>query len=121
MKKTIGAIGTMLLVIGLFAGCQATPQQPIVIQKDTEQMIEKARETLPPEQEKLPLAQRYAVKEHLTKQIERETARLLIEVDADVCVPGTDAVGITHVVPANFSQETVSAFFSCALRGYDHV
>ena len=43
MKKTIGAIGTMLLVIGLFAGCQATPQQPIVIQKDTEQMIEKAR------------------------------------------------------------------------------
>ena len=58
MKKTIGAIGTMLLVIGLFAGCQATPQQPIVIQKDTEQMIEKARETLPPEQEKLPLAQR---------------------------------------------------------------
>lgn len=111
MKKTIGAIGTMLLVIGLFAGCQATPQQPIVIQKDTEQMIEKARETLPPEQEKLPLAQRYAVKEHLTKQIERETARLLIEVDADVCVPGTDAVGITHVVPANFSQETVSAFF----------
>ena len=112
MKKIISLITALLLLTAIFSGCQKTPEKPVVIQKDMEQMIERAQETLAPEMKKLPLTQRYAVKEHLTKQIEKEKSKLLINVDADVVVPDTDTISITYVAPINFSQETVSAFFN---------
>ena len=93
------------------AGCQQTPEVPVVVQKDTEQMIEKAQETLAPEVEKLPLTERYAVKEHLKKTITELDGKLVIDVDADVGVPATDRLSITRVVPANHPQETVYALF----------
>jgi hypothetical protein len=106
-----------LLVVGLismlmYAGCQPTPESDIVVQKDLEQMIDMAQATLAPQVEKLPLTERYAVKEHLEKTITLLDGKLTIEVDADVGVPSADAIPIVRVVPANHSQETVTALFS---------
>ena len=41
MKKTISIMAAMLAVVMFFTGCQATPEQPAVIGKDMEQMLEK--------------------------------------------------------------------------------
>lgn len=112
MRKACFVLAAVLTAALLLAGCQATPEQPVVIQKDTEQMIEKARETLAPETEKLPLTERYAVKEHLKKTITELDGKLVIDVDADVGVPATDRLSIVRVVPANHSQETVYALFN---------
>lgn len=110
--KSIRILLFILLACAItLAGCRATPEQPVVVQKDTEQMIEKAKETLAPETEKLPLTERYAVKEHLKKTVTELDGKLVIDADADVGVPATDKLSIVHVVPANHSQETVYALF----------
>ncbi|HOG01466.1 MAG TPA: DUF6034 family protein [Clostridia bacterium] len=110
MKKAL----SILLLIGTalsFAACQVTPEAPIIVEKDTERMVEKAQQTLPPELEVLPLTKRYSIKEHLDKEVSLFEGKLIIRVDADVVVPAVDTLSITHVVPANFTQETVSALF----------
>ena len=45
MKKAISMIAAVLVVTIFFTGCQATPEQPAVIGKDMEQMLEKAQDT----------------------------------------------------------------------------
>ncbi len=45
MKKIISLITALLLLTAIFSGCQATPEKPVVIQKDYDGMIEKAKET----------------------------------------------------------------------------
>lgn len=112
MKRALSILIAIVICVGCIAGCQKSPQSPIVIGKDNDKMIEKAQETLAPELENLPLTQRYAVKEHIEKQIEHEGNNLVINVDADVIVPDTEKLSITRVVPTNFTQETVSAFLA---------
>jgi|AGTN01.2.fsa_nt_gi hypothetical protein len=110
MRKLLTIL--LALIFVLLAGCQPTPEEPVVIQKDLEQMIGKAQQTLAPEAEKLPLTERYAVKEHLEKTITVLDGKLVVNVDADVGVPATDAISIVRVVPANHDQETVTALFN---------
>lgn len=102
---------SVVLAVALLAGCQRTPETPVVIQKDMQQMIEKAQQTLAPEVKKLPLTARYAVKEHLEKTVTEMDGKLVIKVDADVGVPATDRISITRVTPANHPQETVYELF----------
>lgn len=95
----------------IFAGCQKTPESPIVVGKDQQVMIEKAEETLPPEVAKLPITERYAVKEHLEKTVTELDGKLIIEVDTDISVPAADKLPIVKVTPANFSQDTIYTLF----------
>lgn len=110
MKRIITMLLILTCVFGA-AGCQKTPESPIVVGKDQQIMIEKAAETLPPEVEKLPLTERYAVKEHLEKSVTELDGKLVIEVDADISVPAVDKLPIVTVKPANFSQDTIYALF----------
>ena len=48
MKRAISLMAAMLAAALLPAGCQPTPEQPIVMQKDMEQMLEKAQDTQSP-------------------------------------------------------------------------
>ena len=108
MKKTICMIICMVSLMCVFCGCQKTPEEPIVIGKNQETMIEKAEEPLPTEKQELPLINRYEVKERLQKTVNEMDGKLVIEVDAEVSVPNTDEMPIMKIVPANFSQEEVS-------------
>lgn len=110
MKKLLFVLLAVIMVLPSLTACQKTPESPIVIGKNNDEMIEQAQETLAPEIEKLPLTQRYAIKEHIEDHI--DNGNLVINVDADVIVPNTEKLSITRAVPTNFSQETVGAFFS---------
>ena len=48
MKRAISLMAAMLAAALLPAGCQPTPEQPIVMQKDMEQMLERRRIPNPP-------------------------------------------------------------------------
>ena len=44
MKRILSLLLLVCLVLGLLAGCQKTPEVPVVVQKDQEQMLQTAEQ-----------------------------------------------------------------------------
>ena len=89
MKKAISIIAAALATAMLFSGCQATPDEPVVIGKDMEQMLEKAQDTQT-SAEAQNLSDQYGIPERLTKELSGADGKLSIHVDAPITVPEAD-------------------------------
>ncbi|MEG1752595.1 MAG: DUF6034 family protein, partial [Christensenella sp.] len=138
MKRIlIFALATLLLM----TACQATPEAEIVIQKDidvlidkaretpeaeivveknTEQMIERALETPEPGKTataspdmpgRSALYDMLGIPENYKATLTNERGKLTVNIDVDISVPFADTLSVARVVPANFSQETVTAIY----------
>jgi hypothetical protein len=113
MKKLI----LMLPVFLLLAGCQTTPDKPVVVQKDMEQMIEKGMSSAeagsPPASasatDKEGLYKRYGVPERFKAQIKE--GKLAVNCDVLIELPDTERLPMARVAAAKFPQEKVYAFF----------
>jgi hypothetical protein len=112
----------MLLTAALLAGCQATPDQPVVVQKDLEQMIEKGMSnrqtpaplpaTTPAEDPKIDyaaLCAHYGVPERYQTTIAE--GNLTISCDVAIELPNTMKLPMERVEAGRFSQEAVYALF----------
>ena len=99
MKK----IFAILLIIMLFAfcGCQETPEAPIVVGKNQEEMIEKAETN-----------ENQLVKEEIVPRFQKEITRdkLTVRVDTEICVSET-SMPILQVEGADFAQEQVDVMW----------
>lgn len=115
MKRAISLMAAMLAAALLPAGCQPTPEQPIVMQKDMEQMLEKAQDTQSAGQEQT-LAERYGIPERLTEEWSGADGKLSIRIDAPIAVP-EHAMPIVRVRAEGFSQETATALFHHFMDG----
>lgn len=115
MKKAIPLMAAMLAAALLLAGCQPTPEQPIVMQKDMEQMLEKAQDTQSPAEEQT-LAERYGIPERLTEEWSGADGKLTIRIDAPIAAP-EHAMPIVRVRAEGFSQETATALFHHFMDG----
>ncbi len=115
MKRAISLMAALLAAALLPAGCQPTPEQPIVMQKDMEQMLEKAQDTQSPGQEQT-LAERYGIPERLTEEWSGADGKLSIRIDAPIAVP-EHAMPIVRVRAEGFSQETATALFHHFMDG----
>ena len=117
MLKRARFVAAILVTIAL-AGCQQTPETPVVVHKDMEQMIEKAVET-PEASETQPegLAQRLGAPERLELELADNSGRLAVKVDADVAVPEAGAVATARVYKQAFSQETADKLMEQLLEG----
>lgn len=115
MKRAISLMAAMLAAALLLAGCQPTPEQPIVMQKDMEQMLEKAQDTQSPAEEQT-LAERYGIPERLTEEWSGADGKLTIRIDAPIAVP-EHAMPIVRVRAEGFSQETATALFHHFMDG----
>ena len=113
---------TGLLALALLAGCQATPETPVVIQKDLEQMIEKGmanRQTPSPSSATTPaedaiidyaaLCAHYGVPERYQTTITE--GNLTISCDVAIELPNTMKLPMAKVEAGRFSQEAVYALF----------
>lgn len=115
MKRAISLMAALLAAALLPAGCQPTPEQPIVMQKDMEQMLEKAQDTQSPAAEQT-LAERYGIPERLTEEWSGADGKLSIRIDAPIAVP-EHAMPIVRVRAEGFSQETATALFHHFMDG----
>ena len=115
MKRAISLMAAMLAAALLLAGCQPTPEQPIVMQKDMEQMLEKAQDTQSPAEEQTP-AERYGIPERLTEEWSGADGKLTIRIDAPIAAP-EHAMPIVRVRAEGFSQETATALFHHFMDG----
>lgn len=118
MKRTYMKLLVVTLAAALLAGCQATPEQEIVVQKDLEQMIEKAQET--PEASQTPgitLAQRLDAPETCQTSFSNEKGSVTVNVDAKVVIPETDKIATAKVKEQTFSQETADKLMELLLEG----
>ena len=106
----------------LLAACQPTPEKQVVIQKDMEQMIEKAiaaPEVQPAEEvkqsdaakEKNPLYDKLGIPERWIAGDEALNGKFVIKADTDIALPEADKLPIVRVQAGRFSQEMVDRFF----------
>ena len=102
MKRTYRFLAVAVSVL-LLAGCQPTPEQSIVIQKDLEQMISQAQST--PETSAGTLAERLGAPGTYTVSLSGADGRLIVSVDAAISVPDAAAIPIYRVQSAGFSEE----------------
>lgn len=112
MKKLLWVyLAVALIAVPLFAACQATPEKPVVIQKDMEQMIEKAQGTdnTAPETPEISLREQTGSPEKLA--MENTKGNFTLSADAVVSVPGAAGMPIVRVKAGEFTQAQVTAYW----------
>lgn len=130
MKKHFYII--LLASLLLFVACQPTPEKEIVIRKDFDQMIEKAKET--PASDTVVLesdtpgpdaptaspqntdALRYA---HITESFTGRTDAFRVEIEADVIVPD-GPLPVVRVKPDEFNAVKAQPYFDALCSGEDY-
>ena len=113
----------LLLAAVVLAGCQQTPEQPVVVQKDMEQMIEKgmtqseAPGTASPEAalDYAALCAHYGVPERFEKSIHEGS--LTINSDVPIELPEALSLPMVRVEAAKFSQDRVYALWDALCDG----
>ena len=112
MKKAWLLVLILAFTIVSIAACQTTPDDPVVIQKDLEQMIEKAQATgETPGTQKDTLLEQLAVAERSSDLFTGSDGKLIINVDACVSVTDTNAMSIYRVHSAGFSDQLANRVY----------
>jgi len=112
MKKHIAIL--LIIVMALsFAACQETPEEVIVVKKDTERMIEQAGS----EENGSKLSNLGIPKDRYTFNSEAAEGKLQIYVDANIRTPDTDKLPIRKASIGVFSQEIVTGIFNYLFHG----
>lgn len=104
MKRTICILLSLITLLSL-AACQATPEEAIVVKKDTERMIEKAQELIVDDDKNL--REQYEIPQ--TYQFESQgKGNLKVISNVKINVPESNNMPIINVRSGVFSQELVS-------------
>lgn len=112
MRRYVAILLCMAVAFGA-AACQPTPEQAIVVKKDTERMIEQAAQP----------SNGAAIDEvgipegRYTFSAEGLNGRLRINVDAEIEAPAAQAMPIVRVERDGFSQEIVTKVFNYFYAG----
>jgi uncharacterized protein YcfL len=101
MKKIFTILLAVIMASALLAGCQATPKEPVVINKDTEQLIEKAVDN----EDNLTLTQMLNAPERLELSATDGSGTVTVNADAEIIVPDAEGVSTTRVKKRDFTQE----------------
>lgn len=110
MKRTFVVIISAVLLIlfsGCLFGCQATPENPILVEKDSERLIEQAGK----KDNGVSLSDMLALENNYQFNYMSQNGKLQIHVDAFVVLPGAEAMPIFRIVATGFSQEFAKKAF----------
>jgi hypothetical protein len=114
MKRTLLAVWVLLLA--LLLGCQTTPEQPVVVQKDLEQMIEKAQGT--PAATGGTLAERLGAPAHIAlDNLTSAPGTFTAVTDADVEVPDVMGMPTVRVARHAYTQEDAARLADALFDG----
>ncbi len=107
-KAPVRMAAFMLAFVMLFAcfttACQPTPADAVVIGKDMQQMLDKAKA---PHDSSLSLKERLAVPDRFTGSAQDASGRFAAEMDAAIVLPGVSDIPIVRVEAQPFNHDTV--------------
>ena len=116
MKKVYCRLFILVMTASFLAGCQATPEQEIVIQKDLEQMIEKAV-AQDDTATGASLADSLSVPATYSASINGYNGDLTVNVNATVTVPDSDGISVMRIGKHDFTQEEADKMIEVLLQG----
>lgn len=113
MKTMVLTALFIVLIMTSAAACQATPEEPIVVGKDQQAMLDAAAQTVEPgaslsEQVNAPSA-------YKTELVVSD--RFKLTADAEVTVPDADGMPIIRVKAADFTQPQVDGMIKALFKG----
>ncbi len=106
MKKIFLILLTAIMML-LAVACQATPDEVVVVQKDTDRLIEQAQD----ENSGTGVSELEVPEQHYTYSKTASDGRLVINVDAPVSLPEAGKIPTAKVSEGGFSQDQVYGFF----------
>jgi len=112
MKRTFLII-TFVLCAAFLVGCQATPKKPVVIQKDQEQMIQKAQATDSVQVSPGVMLRERVAHLNIFGFVKGSDGKLIIKTNSAVSVPDVDAIPIIRVSSAGFHRNLPIAYTNC--------
>lgn len=117
MKRIFLILAAFLLL----AACQPTPDQPIVVQKDTERLVDTVLHQSPegtaPTDAMTDAPGFVKSDEHYAYDYQSGNGRLTIHADADVYLPASGRISMARVCESGFSDEWVKTAFDRIFQG----
>lgn len=115
MKRVLTMLLSFAAAASLLAGCQPTPDKPIVIQKDTEQLIEAVKGNA----EKKTLAEMVNAPGRMQFSVQDGSGSVTVNADADVIVPDAQGIATLRVRKRSFTQEEAGRVIEFFIGGND--
>ncbi len=98
-----------------FTSCQSTPEKPAVVQKDMEQMIEKAQDTSTQGADTRNLKEQLKIPDTLNEELTSAQGKLKIHVAADFVIPEVNAIPTVRVGMGAFTQDDVTRLYAALI------
>lgn len=114
MKKTICIFITIVLLAGMLCGCQKTPEAPIVVGKNQDQLIELAMDI---ENQGATVGEQVSAPDAIRLDFKDHTKKLKFFVDAEVSVPDAATAKIIRVTAHEITQEEVDRWTEVLFSG----
>lgn len=101
MKKTLSVILSLVVLSTTLAGCQKTPDSPIVAPKNFDKMLEAAQNNL----QGIPLTEMLNAPERLVLTTTNSSETVTLTADADIIIPKVTGMPTVEVARRPFTQE----------------
>ena len=112
MKKSFAILLIIMLLAA--AGCQKTPEEPIVIGKDQDQLIKLAKDL---EDQGATVGEQVSAPDTVRLEFKDHTKKLKFSVDAEVSVPDAATAKIIRVTAHEITQEEVDRWTEVLFSG----
>lgn len=116
MKKIFVILVSVILAAAFAAGCQATPEEEVVIQKDMEQLIEKAVAE-DNTQKDISLREYLDAPEIYTASFDGYNGDLTVNANAIVTIPDSNGISVVRAGKHTFTQEEADKMIGVLLQG----
>ena len=113
MKRILSLLLLACLALGLLVGCQATPDTPVVVQKDQEQMLQTAQQG----RDNSALLAALEVPERFTGDWTGVNGFVHVTADAEIILPNADKIPTGSIGRRDFTQEDADNLMRVLLKG----
>ena len=113
MKRILSLLLLACLALGLLVGCQATPDTPVVVQKDQEQMLQTAQQG----RDNSALLATLEVPERFTGDWTGVNGFVHVTVDAEIVLPNADKIPTGSIGRRDFTQADADNLMRVLLKG----
>ncbi|MEG1884402.1 MAG: DUF6034 family protein [Clostridia bacterium] len=129
MKRTIRMLLTVLMLMGALVGCQQTPDNPIVVGKNLDNLLEKAQdsgaipesnaqpEAAAAEDENSILLMNLGIPQNLKLENVSAKGKLHVHMDASIILPQAEKMPIASVKMSRLTNDTVKRLVETLFDG----